>query len=569
MLRSMGWTVKGSVLSERLNCQRKDMRGTMVRLLDCTLRDGGYVNDWEFGHSNLCSVFERLTDTGVDIIETGFLDERRPFDINRSIMPDTQSVTRIYGGIAKRPPMVVGMIDFGTCSIEHIQPCENSFLDGIRVIFKKYRMKEAMEFCAELKKLGYLVFSQLVSVTDYSDAELMELIELVNEVRPYAVSMVDTYGLLKPDSMRHIYSLLDEHVHEGIGIGFHAHNNLQLAFANTMAFLEYPTQRDVIVDGTLYGMGKSAGNAPLELVAMHLNEVYGKNYKVNPMLEAIEESILEFYQKTPWGYKMYFYLSAYNKVHPDYVRQIQNKPNVSVTALNDILGNIQPAQNKLLYDKMAGERAYAAYENDQIADEVTIGRLREAFAGERPLLLVGPGKSMQLQRDKIEEFIAQKQPMILSINYVPKMIQADYVFVTKTNRYKEMADQLLDASNQGIQLIATSNVTPRGQQFSYVISREPLLEQAEEIVDNSLLMLLRVLRRCGLKELYLAGFDGYSDSEDNYFNPHMEYAFVKNEARHLNRHIRSVLENEYSDMCLHFVTYSRYITVEDSYGAAF
>lgn len=545
------------------------MCGIMVQLLDCTLRDGGYVNDWEFGHSNLCSVFERLTDAGVDIIEIGFLDERRPFDINRSIMPDTRSSAQIYGRIAKRPPMVVGMIDFGTCSLEHIQPCKDSFLDGIRVIFKKYRMREAMAFCAELKELGYIVFSQMVSVTDYSDDELMQLIELVNEVKPYVVSMVDTYGLLKSDSMRHIYSLLDQYVHEGIGIGFHAHNNLQLAFANTMAFLEYPTKRDVIVDGTLYGMGKSAGNAPLELVAMHLNEVCGKHYRVNPMLEAIEESILEFYQKTPWGYKMYFYLSAYNGVHPDYVKQIQNKPNVSVTALNDILGNIQPAQNKLLYDKKAGECAYAAYEDDQIADEFTIGRLREVLAGERPLLLVGPGKSMQLQRDKIEEFVAQKQPLILAINYVPKMVQADYIFVTKVNRYKEMASQLLDAANQRIQIIATSNVTARGQKFSYVISREPLLEQAEEIVDNSLLMLLRVLRQCGLKEMYLAGFDGYSDSEDNYFNPHMEYAFVKNEARHLNYHIRSVLENEYSDMHLHFVTYSRYITVQDSYGAAF
>lgn len=541
----------------------------MIRLLDCTLRDGGYVNDWEFGHSNVCSVFERLVDSGVDIIETGFLDERRPFDINRSIMPDTKSVAQIYGRILRRPPMVVGMIDFGTCSLEHIEPCEESYLDGIRVIFKKYKMQEAMIFCGELKKLGYVVFSQLVAVTDYSDDELMELIKLVNEVKPCAVSMVDTYGLLQPDGMRHIYSLLDKYVDSEVGIGFHAHNNLQLAFANTMAFLEYPTERDVFVDGTLYGMGKSAGNAPLELVAMHLNERYGKAYKVNPMLEAIEESILEFYQKTPWGYKVYFYLSAYNRVHPDYVKQIQNRPNVSVSALNDILGDIQPVANKLLYDKTAGERAYEAYESKSVADAVTIERLRDVFASDKPLLLVGPGKSIQLEDDKIQEFIRGRHPMVLSINYIPKTIQTHYVFLTKTNRYKEMADQLLEETNQKIKIIATSNVTPRGDDFPYVISREPLLEQEEVIVDNSFLMLLRVLRQCGLHELYLAGFDGYSDHEDNYFNPHMEYAFVKNEARHLNRHIRNVLENDYSDMELHFVTYSRYTAVQDSYDAAF
>lgn len=541
----------------------------MIQLLDCTLRDGGYVNDWEFGHSNLCSIFQRLTNTNVDIIEIGFLDDRRPFDINRSIMPNTQAVSDIYGKIVDKPPMVVGMIDFGTCSLEHIQRREDSWLDGIRVIFKKYRMREAMAFCAELKKCGYLVFSQMVAVTDYTDGELMELIELVNEVKPYAVSMVDTYGLLRPDSLRHIYALLDKYVDSEIGIGFHAHNNLQLAFANTMAFLEYPTQRNVIADGTLYGMGKSAGNAPLELVAMHLNEVYGKKYEINPMLEAIEESILEFYQKAPWGYKMYFYLSAYNGVHPDYVRQIQNKPNVSVSSLNNILGKIEPKKNKLLYDKMVGEQTYTSYEGSFIDDAAVIERLQKALSGEKPVLLVGPGRSIQLQEDKIEDFIRKNHPVVISVNYVPRTVQVQYVFVTKSNRYKEMAVQLLEPDNREIQIIATSNVTPRGEDFAYVLSREPLLEKNEEIVDNSFLMLLRVLRQCGLRELFLAGFDGYSEQEDNYFNPHMEYAFVKNEARNLNHHIRYALENEYSDMVLEFVTYSRYTAVQDSYDGAF
>ena len=89
-----------------------------IRLLDCTLRDGGYVNDWNFGPDNLVSIFERLVDANVDMIEIGFLDERRPFDINRSIMPDTDSVARIYGKLDRKQTMVVGMIDYGTCSME-------------------------------------------------------------------------------------------------------------------------------------------------------------------------------------------------------------------------------------------------------------------------------------------------------------------------------------------------------------------------------------------------------------------------------------------------------------------
>ena len=87
-------------------------------LLDCTLRDGGYLNDWRFGHDNLVSIFERLVDANVDIIEIGFLDDRRPFDIDRSIMPDTESAGKIFEGLDRKQAMVVGMIDYGTCQID-------------------------------------------------------------------------------------------------------------------------------------------------------------------------------------------------------------------------------------------------------------------------------------------------------------------------------------------------------------------------------------------------------------------------------------------------------------------
>lgn len=95
------------------------------------------------------------------------------------------------------------MIDYGTCSLEHIKPCKDSYLDAIRVIFKKHLREDAMAFCAELKKLGYKVFAQLVSVTSYEDDEMMDLIRLANEVKPYAVSMVDTYGLMHQNNLKH------------------------------------------------------------------------------------------------------------------------------------------------------------------------------------------------------------------------------------------------------------------------------------------------------------------------------------------------------------------------------
>ena len=539
-----------------------------IKLLDCTLRDGGYVNDWEFGHHNICSLFERIVETNADIIEIGFIDDRRPFDINRSIIPDTKSIQAIYGGIKKRPPMVVGMIDYGTCSLEHVQPCSESYIDGIRVIFKKHIMHEAMAYCAELKKLGYKVCSQLVSITSYNDEELMELIGLVNEVKPYAVGIVDTYGLLDPQWMLHYYEMLDKHVDKEVAIGFHAHNNFQLAYANSRAFLDRESDRDIIVDATLFGMGKSAGNAPAELVGMYLNQNFGKNYNINQMLEAIDESVMDFYKRTPWGYKTYFYLSAYNRVHPNYVQQIQGKPSLSISDINDLLGKIGPGDVKLLYDKAVAEDIYSDFEKTALDDSKDYANLAEALKG-RDILLVGPGKNIQLQKQRVESYLSDKKPLVISINYIPGGIDVDYVFITKTNRYCDMADDLLEIKNKDVQIIATSNVTARGDDFKYSFAREGLLEKNESIVDNSFLMLLKVLNKCGVKKLACAGFDGYSDKEDNYFNPKMEYSFVKQEARHLNNHIREVINETYADMDIEFVTYSHYMDVEDSFDAAF
>ena len=124
-----------------------------ISLLDCTLRDGGYVNDWNFGHNNLVSIFERLVSAKVEFIELGFIDERRGFDINRSIAPDTASFNRIFQDLDKEDSLLVGMIDYGTCGIENIQPCSESVFDGIRVIFKKHVRTEAIAFCKQIKQL--------------------------------------------------------------------------------------------------------------------------------------------------------------------------------------------------------------------------------------------------------------------------------------------------------------------------------------------------------------------------------------------------------------------------------
>lgn len=525
-----------------------------IRLLDCTLRDGGYVNDWNFGHDNLVSIFERVVDAGIDIIEIGFLDERRVFDMNRSIMPDTDCVEKIYGKLDRKQAMVVGMIDYGTCGLEHIRPCEESFLDGIRVIFKKHLREQALQFCADLKALGYKVFAQLVSVTSYSDEEMLDLIRLANEVEPYAVSMVDTYGLMHQNNLLHYFKLLDENLNPKIGLGYHAHNNFQMGYANCIAMLSNKIERSMVVDGSIYGMGKSAGNAPIELIAMYMNNSLGKNYHISQILEAIDANITQFYHPATWGYNMFYYLAASNDCHPNYVTYLMNKRTLSVKSINEVLSKLQ-GEKKLLYDKNYIEALYVQYQKNEVNDLADCERLKKALSGKN-ILLVGPGVTVHTQKEKVEQYIVQNRPTIISINYVPDAFEPDYIFLSNSKRYVQLATRLSQGSYV---VIATSNVTGTSKDaFEYVLNFSRLMDETAEIVDNSLVMLLKALIDVGCKAVTLAGFDGYSSEKSNYFNMSMEYDFVKNMADYLNNYTIGFLADIQDKLEVNFLTDSRY-----------
>ena len=525
-------------------------------LLDCTLRDGGYINDWQFGHDNMVNIFERVVESGVEYIEIGFLDERRRFDLNRTIMPSTDSVEKIFGRLDRRNTGVLGMIDFGTCDIRNLQPREESYLDGIRVIFKKDKMCPAMEYCRQVKELGYKVFAQLVSVTSYTDAELIEVIKLANQIKPYALSMVDTYGLMDPNELRHIAELIDKYLAPEIVLGFHAHNNFQLGFVNATTVLQMETERSVLVDGTLYGMGKSAGNAPLELVAMYMNEHCGKSYIITEMQEAITSSILDFQRRSPWGYQLFYYIAAANRVHPNYVQYLMNKRTLSVTAINELLQRI-PEDQKLEKNMKLIERLYTDFQKNECDDRDDLQRLGAELAGKK-VLIIGPGVSVGRYRKQIEDFISAEHPVLIAINYIPLHFHPNYLFFTNMPRYIQSATKLHEEENADIRLIASSNLMQVSKAFDYTVNYSGVIDEEAEFPDNSMCMLIRVLIKCGCGEAALAGLDGYTSDNVNYYDVDKAYSFLKEKAQTLNTYARNFFREIGDRIKITFVTPSEY-----------
>ena len=165
-----------------------------IQVLDCTLRDGGFVNDWQFGHMSIINIYLRLAEAGIEILELGFLNDQSVFNIDRSMQPTTEDYNRVFDIEPKNRPIFTGMVILGECKIENIGPAENSVLDAIRVVFKKQDIEQGIEYCKGVIERGYTLFVQPASVTDYSPEELADLAERLNALDPYAVYIVDTYG---------------------------------------------------------------------------------------------------------------------------------------------------------------------------------------------------------------------------------------------------------------------------------------------------------------------------------------------------------------------------------------
>lgn len=324
-------------------------------LLDCTLRDGGYLNNWHFGHDNIIKIFNGLVESKVSFIEVGFLDDAYPVSMEHTINPNTEAYNQLFKGVDKGESRVVAMIDYGHCDIKNIElrDREHTFIDFIRVIFKKDKMEKALEFVAEVQKLGYHVFAQMVSITSYTKQDLVKFVKLANKYKPFAVSIVDTYGLLDKDELRFYYDYLDKKLKDEIRMGFHAHNNFQLAYSNALRFMKHIDKRNVLVDGTIMGMGKSAGNAPLELLMFSLNNLYGTDYNIAPILTLMNDIFVPYSQTLKWGYQLDFFVCGKNRVHPSYVAFLR-KHSIPIRKIDEICSKID-SKKALLYDEKYAE----------------------------------------------------------------------------------------------------------------------------------------------------------------------------------------------------------------------
>lgn len=525
-----------------------------IKLLDCTLRDGGYLNDWDFGHDNIIWMFQKLQNSKIDIIELGYLRDYESFNIDRAVFPDTKSFKEMFKEITKTCP-VSAMIDFGDCKIENIEDKKNSFIDILRVTFRKNKIDEAIDYCKQLKQKGYTIFLQPVSVTSYSDREMLDLIDKINDLKPEALSIVDSYGLMHEEKVVRYFYLMDNNLLPEIGIAYHSHNNFQLAYSNSIKLLEKKCSRNLFFDASLYGMGKSAGNCNIELLAMYLNKNHNKNYDINEILEIIDTQIIKLTKLYQWGYQLPFYLSALHNCHPNYVHYLLEKNLLTVKDISKIISNIDK-DKALVFDRNYLEKLYVDYQNRYVDDSKIYSELKEKLQN-KTVLLIGPGATVETEYEKIKNYINTNNIITFSVNHIDKLFNTDYLFVSNAKRYSNLFN--LYCKNNKNKLIITSNIMDNREKADYIINWNNLAVNDNEIGNSSLYLLTKFLIKLKIKKIVLAGFDGFSKQAQNYYDKNFEFYSQKNNTLVTNAIIEQIKEFQ-KEIEIEFLTKSKYQT---------
>ena len=194
--------------------------------------------------------------------------------------------------------------------------------------------------CRAVKEAGYKLFVQPMVTIDYTLDEYARLIERVAELKPYAVSIVDSFGYMIKSDFRQYFKVLDNLLPANAAVGFHSHNNMNLSFITGQDILEYVTTRRLIIDSSLYGMGRGAGNLQTELISNYYNIAFGQKYDVLKVIELISKYIMPIYEKKSWGYSPYFFLTGLYHCHPNYVTYLLQEHNVSVIEFKEFVESI-------------------------------------------------------------------------------------------------------------------------------------------------------------------------------------------------------------------------------------
>lgn len=477
-----------------------------IELLDCTLRDGAYIVNAKFGTPAIKGIIKKMQDANIDIIECGWL-KNTVHEEGTSFFHDPSDVERYLLKRSDRA-IYVAMIDWDRYDLNNLPEYDGKTLDAIRVVFPYGKYKEGIAVGEAIARKGYKVFFQAANTLAYSDQDLIDLAGEVNRVSPVALSIVDTFGAMYKEDLERIVQVLNKELNSGIKLGFHSHNNQQLSFALSMHFVELlaETERGGIVDASLCGMGRGAGNATTELVANYLNRRQHCNYDMNQIMDAIDMYMPYFQERYTWGYSTPYFIAGMYCCHVNNIAYLQENHRTNAQDMRSIIESLSPDDRKK-YDYDLLEEKYLENQNRIVDDEKILEHLEQEWKN-REVLLIAPGKSNELEKDKVKQYITDNNPVVIGVNAINPSYQYDYLFIINSVRYN-YAKEIYPQQFYNTKKILLSNIKSEPDENEMIVNFNRVIKRGWEHFDNAVINMLRLLDKVHVKRVQLVGFDGF------------------------------------------------------------
>lgn len=511
-----------------------------IKILDCTLRDGGRIIDCQFEDNIIVELTKNITEANIDIIEMGFLRDTKLVEYhgNSTFFTSTAQFEPFLPQ-NRRNAMYTAFIDFDMYDFSKLEQCDGKSVTGIRVGFTKkqftHQYEELKRSLFRVKEQGYALFIQGVNTLAYSDRELLDVIDLVNEVEPYSYGIVDTYGGMYLDDMVHSYNLIEHNLAPNICIDIHSHNNFQLSFAFAQEIIRLANdKRQIILDATLNGMGKCAGNLNTELIADFLARKKNYDYDTDMILDAIDRYLYPIKKSCEWGYSIPAFMAGIYKAHPNNIIYLTEKYRLNSKDIKYIISGID-GETRQRYDYENIQEVYKNYCGSRVNDTEAIDTLRNKLESAHVLVLA-PGKTIEDCHEKIKNYIKKERPIVICVNFIPKQIAYDYLFYANTIHWERVSGSI-DRSK----CILVSNIHADIERV-LMVDYSSLIMEDSMLYDNSTIMLLNLLKKLHVKKISLAGFDGLKEKEENYVDATFPNQKTDISIRETNKEVKHLLE---------------------------
>ncbi len=303
-----------------------------IKVFDCTIRDGGLVNNFYFEDKFVSELYETCIEAGIDYIEIGKNNSptlQSPDEFGIWNFCKEEDIRRIVGNNDTNLKIAV-MSDIGRTVNTELLPKKESVVDMIRIATYLHQMPEALELLKDASNKGYETTINIMAVAKEDMAEVEKALELLSTTSVDVIYIADTFGSYYPQQMKEL-AIKYKKLANGKQVGIHAHNNIQLAFANT---IEAKLNGVNFLDVTVSGLGRGAGNCPTELLLGYLNN---DQYKLMPIIKFIENHIVPLEKELDWGCSVPYILSGQLVVHPKQAMKARDEKDTNYSKFYSML----------------------------------------------------------------------------------------------------------------------------------------------------------------------------------------------------------------------------------------